>query len=99
MKLVFFGGYAYNAEFDLKARFIADIVVLNDQIDLTNDSYNRFDIGASVGGGFEYDLETGRVMFGVRYQHSLNDMLNDSVLGLELRNQSLSGQVAYVHKF
>ncbi len=94
-----YAGYAASANIEVKGRFLFDVVIMDEEINLNDESFNRFDYGLSYGAGVEYELETGRFVFGVRGQQSMNNMLDDTTLDLNLRNSSLGATVSYVHLF
>jgi|GEM_PF-1958991 len=92
-------GYAAGGNIQVKGRFIADIIVADEQINLNDEAFQRFDYGASYGAGVEYTIGSGMFSFGVRGQESFTSTLDDNALGLQLRNSSIGANISYAYSF
>ncbi len=92
-------GYAAGGNIKVKGRFIADIIVADEEINLDDDAFQRFDYGASYGAGVEYTIGRGMFSFGVRGQESFTSSLDDNALGLQLRNSAIGANISYAYSF
>jgi hypothetical protein len=61
------------------------------------DKTSLFDAGLAVGGGMEFSIETGAIIFDVRYTPGF--ISREKNAGLDIKNYMLSFMVGYVYKF
>ncbi|MDX1686323.1 MAG: porin family protein [Saprospiraceae bacterium] len=92
-------GYAVDADIKERAHLLVDINIGEQDIDLQNDLYNRWEASGIVGAGMS--IPAGQVTFdlGVRYQHSITDLLDDPIIDIRLRNYGVSFGAGVKYKF
>lgn len=83
-------GYAVDAKVKERAHLIVDVNIGEQDINLQNDLYNRWEASGIIGAGVH--IPAGKVDFdlGVRYQHSISDLLNDPIIDVRIRNYGIS---------
>lgn len=88
-------GYALNGKLQTKANFIIDIPLSNTNIDMSNDNFNRFEVGATVGAGVDFPMGSGSFFVDARYTHGLTKVDNISFAELALKNKVFGLSVGY----
>lgn len=68
-------GYATNAYVQTKANFIFDLESPKFDINLNDNSNQRFEAGALAGLGLGIKTSSGKILFETEYQHGLNSTL------------------------
>lgn len=83
-------GYAVDAKIQERAHLLIDINIAEQDLNLQNDLYNRWEVSGMIGAGVT--IPAGRAAFdiGMRYQHSLTDLLDDPIIDVRLRNYGFS---------
>jgi hypothetical protein len=91
--------YATDASLIAKARLILDINVVKYDLDLADDLYNRFEIGALAGIGGEVKAGTGSFFGEILYNRSFTNFLNDPIIDLKVKNNGIGINVGYKYNF
>lgn len=89
-----FGGphvsYAVDGQIDLKANFILDFNIGSYDIDMTNDLYNQFEVGAIAGAGLTFQAGRSNLFLQGSFQHGFTNMLDDPIIDIRLRNSGFN---------
>ena len=88
-------GYAVDGNIRTKANFILDFNVANIDLDLGKDLYNRFEVGAGIGAGVEFDTGKGSLLFEANYQHAFTDILANPLVDVKVYNRGIGLNVGY----
>jgi hypothetical protein len=90
------GGVFSNVRTSGKYEF-TDVTGQTTEGDLNNDGWRRMDYGFVIGGGFEYELDKGIILFDLRYDQSFMDVhISDATFN---SNRSIGFSVAYLFDF
>ena len=79
-------GYAVDAKLKERAHLIVDFNIGEQDLNLSNDLYNRFELSGLIGGGISIPAGNANIDLGMRYQHSITDILDDPIIDVRLRN-------------
>ena len=93
------GSYEMAARVRERAHFLVDINVEKQELELTRSLYNRWELGAKVGLGVEFDLPVGNIFLEAGYQRAFTNMLNDPILAMRLYNQNFNVGAGYSFRF
>ncbi len=89
-----FGGphfsYAVDGQIDLKANFILDFNIGSYDLDVTNDLYNQFEVGAIAGAGMTFQAGRSNLFLQGSFQHGFTNMLDDPIIDIRLRNSGFN---------
>ena len=88
-------GYAVDGRIRTKANFIMDFNIGTFDLDLGKNLYNRFEVGAGLGAGVEFDTGKGSIMLDANYSHAFTDILADPIVDVKLRNHGLGINIGY----
>jgi hypothetical protein len=91
--------YALSGAIQTKAQVLFDINVKKIPLDLSDDTYNRIDLGAAVGGGIAANIGSGQVFTDLKYNHSFTNSINDPIVDLGVKNRSINYQIGYRFAF
>ena len=94
-----YAGFARKATLKTKANVIIDFNLTSTDIDLTNDTYQRFEVGAMGGLGVWTKAGNGQLFADARYQHSLTDLFNDPLVDIQMQNNGFGVNVGYMMNF
>ena len=83
-------GYAIDADVEERAHLIIDFNIAQQDLNLSNDLYNRWEVGGILGAGLTIPAGKANIDLGMRYQHSLTDLLDNPIIDVRLRNYGLS---------
>jgi hypothetical protein len=83
-------GYAVDADIEERAHLLIDFNIGQQDIDLSKDLYNRWEVAGLVGAGVTIPAGAASIDLGMRYQHSITDMLDNPIIDVRLRNYGLS---------
>ncbi len=73
---------------------------LGDQnINLSNDLYRRWELSGTIGIGGEVKAGNGKIFGDVRFNHGVSNLLNDPIIDIEIRNKSFGVHVGYGYTF
>ena len=92
-------GYALNAQLKEKVNFLFDINIAQQDLDLSKDLYNRWEIGGVVGAGISIPVEQSNFNVGIRYQQAFSDMLDDPIIDVRLRNYGIGINAGWNMRF
>jgi len=82
--------YGMAGEIDLKASALIDLNLPSEKINFNNDGYKRLNYAANLGLGAETNIsETIRGYAVMRYSYSLNNILNDPIIGIDARANAI----------
>lgn len=101
VKLYGFAGphfsYATNGRVNLRAIAIVPINLYNYDLDLSDDLYNRFEVGGLAGIGVAFKTGPLNTFIQGSYQHGFTNMLDDPIIDIRLRNYgyNLTGGIQY----
>ena len=87
--------YATNASVQTKANFIIDINVKKFDLDLSDDTYNRYEFGVAGGAGIGTSIGKGEIFAEVKYQHGFTDQINNPIFDLGVKNRSVNFGIGY----
>lgn len=86
-------GYAVDADVKTRINAIIDVNIADTDINIDNDIYNRWEVGAAIGTGISVPLNSiSQLHLGARYQHSISDLLDDPIIDVRGRNYGFSFQ-------
>lgn len=92
-------GYATRGTLNPQVTVLIPINLPSIDIDLTNNIYERTEVSGVIGGGIEIPVGDGMMVADIRYQHGFTNVLNDPIIDVSLRNQSVQLGLGYSHKF
>lgn len=92
-------GYALSAKVQPKVTLLLDFNLPTISIDLSDAQYQRTDIAAVFGAGVEHNLGSGKLFADVRYQHSFNSMINNTLVDVQFKNSGAQIALGYAHSF
>jgi len=93
------GGYLMDADIKTKASAIIDFNISQHDINLTNELYNRWEVGARGGIGISAQTTQGRFYLEGSAQLGLTDMLRDPIVDIRLKNQGMQFRAGYTYNF
>lgn len=88
-------GYASSALLDAKVRVIIPINIAKIPVGLNSSLYNRFEVGAMIGGGVEFPMGPGKMMIEGQYTHGLTSLINTPIVNLKAQHNSFGLSVGY----
>ncbi len=89
-------GYSVNGNFKTQAHVIVDITLVNEKLNFGNAGFvERFEVGATAGGGVAFNTGLGEVFFDARYYHGLTDLVELPIVDIPLKNRSFQFNVGY----
>ncbi len=82
-------GYGTSAELRASANFILNFNITQQDINMSSDNINRWEIGATGGAGLRFDMPSKVDMIvGANYYHAFNNWLNDPIIDADIFNRS-----------
>ncbi len=80
--------YATSAELIARARFLLDFNLMRQEINMSSDNVNRWEIGGMGGAGFKFELPGDvNINVGANYYHAFNNWLNDPLIDADIYNR------------
>lgn len=79
-------GYATDGRIDTRAKALLELDLGSVDLDLDNLGYERWEVGAAIGGGLELDLAGVDVFTDVRYQRGFTELYDIPLLTEKVRN-------------
>lgn len=80
--------YATSAEIQARARFLLDFNLLREEINMSSDNVNRWEIGGMGGAGVKFNLPGAvNINLGANYYHAFNNWLNDPLIDADIYNR------------
>ncbi len=79
-------GYATKGRIDTKAKAIIEIPLARTPINLGTINYNRFEVGAAIGAGFEADLGIAKAFVDARYTRGFTTLYDIPLVNEKVRN-------------
>ncbi len=93
-------GFATSASTTTSATVLFDIELNTTDLDLSNDRYNRTDLAGVIGAGASYKVGTNGMLFAdARYQHSFNDIIQDTFIDVQIKNRGMGITAGYAMTF
>ena len=83
-------GYATSGKIETRANAIIDINLGTTKLNLDNIDYQRFEVGATIGGGLQFDLGTVRAFADARYARGFTELYDIPVVNEKVRNQGFA---------
>ena len=100
--LVFAGptaGYAVNGDIRTRANFLIDINLTKTKLNLNQNIYNRFEIGANAGVGAEFNIGQGALIAQFNYAQGFNRVVDNTVVDLRMKNYGFGMNLGYKMMF
>ncbi len=91
-------GYASSA---VAKPYVTAVLTINTgkmNLDLSNDIYNRFELGADIGLNFALPIKTGEILLNGRYNKSFTNFLDDPVVDIKIKHRSVAFGIGYMHR-
>ncbi len=88
-------GYAVNAVVRTRTNFLVDININKTKLDLSQNIYNRFELGANAGLGAEFKLGHGALVAQTNYAHGFNRVIDNTVIDLRVKNYGFGMNLGY----
>lgn len=92
-------GYATSARLQPTATLLIPYNLPAIDINLSNGTYNRWDVAGVVGAGGQVKVRPGKIFADVRYQHSFSDIVSSPSIELGLKNRGLQVSAGYAYTF
>lgn len=92
-------GYAVSARVQPQVTLLFDFNLPAINIDLSDAQYRRTDIAAVFGAGAEHNVGSGKLFADVRYQHSFNSMIDNTLVDVQFKNSGAQIAFGYAHSF
>ncbi len=89
-------GYAIDGQLITRANALVDIKLLDTDIDLDAINYERFEVGAALGGGVSFYTPFGQLFVDARYNHGFTQVYDIPVLDERARNRSFGVNVGFL---
>lgn len=81
--------YAVNGTVQPSVTVILELELKEQDLDLTKDRYNRFEVAGQAVGGIKIPYGAGLFDLGVSYTHAITDSIDDTVVNIEFRNYGI----------
>ncbi len=88
-------GYAYAGDITTKINVIIPIKINETDLNLDTDAVRRFDIAPNILVGVDIPYKRSIFSFSLGYEHSVQNFLNDSVIGIETRHFGFTPAFGY----
>ena len=88
-------GYAYSGEIRTVANVLFDINLANTPINLDNENIRRFDVAPNITAGLDIPYKRGNFTFAIGYEHSVQNFLEDALIGIETRHFGFTPSIGY----
>lgn len=89
-------GYALDGQLITRANALIDIKLLDTDIDLNAINYERFEVGAALGGGVSFYTPFGQLFVDARYNHGFTQVYDIPVVDEKARNQNFGINVGFL---
>ena len=90
-------GYAYSGEIRTVANVLFDINLMKTPINLQNDNIRRFDVAPNITAGMDIPYKRGNFTLSVGYEHSVQNFLENTLVGVEARHYGFTPSIGYSH--
>ena len=77
------------------ARVIVDVRLPSIDLDLSSDTYNRFEFSGMAGAGGDVSFGPGKAFPDIRYSYGFTNTLNDPIIDTRIRNMGWTMAVGY----
>jgi len=92
-------GYAIDGQLTSTARAILEFQVLDQDLDLNQIGYERFEVAGIVGGGAEVKIPSGKLFMDARYQFGFTELYDIPVFNEKIKNRGVSLNAGYMMTF
>jgi hypothetical protein len=95
-------GYMISGKYKLTTEFAGQKETEEEKLDFDEEEgINRFDVGATLGAGFQLNLGGGRLFFDARYNLGLSNIADEDEVEDEftIRNKGIGLSVGYLYSF
>ena len=89
-------GYALDGQLITRANALLDIKLLDTDIDLDAINYERFEVGAALGGGVSFYTPFGQLFIDARYNHGFTQVYDIPVVDEKVKNKSFGINVGFM---
>ncbi|MCB0586545.1 MAG: PorT family protein [Phaeodactylibacter sp.] len=89
-------GYALDGQLITRANALLDIKLLDTDIDLNAINYERFEVGAALGGGVSFYTPFGQLFVDARYNHGFTQVYDIPVVDEKAKNKSFGINVGFM---
>ncbi len=92
---------AYESGYNIaaKAHLVVNFNLFDYEVDLGNNTFNRFDVSGVAGGGLSIPVKRGSINIDVRYIHGFSDILDNPIIDLDITHRNLRLSASYVYSF
>jgi len=88
-------GYATKGKIVTMANLLIDLKVGETPINLDGNNFNRFEVGAAVGGGVELDINFAKLFADVRYKHGFTEVYDIPVVEEKVSHKGFNLNVGF----
>ncbi len=89
-------GYAVGGNFKTQAHLLIDITLLNEKLNLSKTGIQRFELGATAGGGVAFNTGAGELFFDARYYRGFSELVDLPIVELPVRNKGFQFNIGYM---
>lgn len=89
-------GYALDGQLITRANALLDIKLIDTDIDLDAINYERFEVGAALGGGLSFQTPFGQLFVDARYNHGFTQVYDIPVVDERAKNRSIGINVGFM---
>ena len=92
-------GYATSGQLTTRAKVIVEFDLFTTDIPLETINYERFEVGATAGGGVAFQVGSGQLFADARYHYGFTEIYDIPLLSERVQNRGVSLNVGYMHGF
>lgn len=92
-------GYATSGELTTRAKVIVEFDLFTTDIPLETIDYQRFEVGATAGGGLAVQVGSGQVFADARYHYGFTEVYDIPLVTENVQNRGVSLNIGYMHGF
>lgn len=92
-------GYAIDGQLTATARAILEFQVADQDLNLNQIGYERFEVAGIVGGGAEVKIPSGKLFMDARYQFGFTELYDIPVFNEKIKNRGVSLNAGYMMTF
>lgn len=89
-------GYALSGNFRTQARVLIDITLVNEKLNLSRTGIQRFELGATAGGGVAFNTGAGELFLDARYYRGFTELVDLPIVELPVRNKGFQFNIGYM---
>lgn len=99
---IFFGpqlSYFSQYEMGIKTHVLVDINLYNQNINISQGTFNRWDMSAVIGAGLLIPLKVGDLNLKASYVHGFTQVLNNPIIDFNIKHRNLRIGIGYYYNF